>query len=48
MMFSKSNSASGAQEDRRTQPRLCISSIARLEQRDAGVYIELEAYRAEP
>ena len=43
MMFSESRSASGAQEDRRTQPRPCIGSIARFEQRDAGVYIELEA-----
>jgi hypothetical protein len=43
MMFSESRSASEAQEDRRTQPRPCISSIARFEQRDAGVYIELEA-----
>jgi hypothetical protein len=42
-MFSESRSASEAQEDRRTQPRPCISSIARFEQRDAGVYIELEA-----
>jgi len=43
MMFSESRSASEALEDRRTQPRPCISSIARFEQRDAGVYIELEA-----
>ena len=43
MIFSESKSASEAQEDRRTQPRPCISSIARFEQRDAGVYIELEA-----